>query len=244
MPLPTSLIPANDVERLHALAPYRVLGTSPDAVFDEVVRFTAKLFNVPIALVSLVDEGSVWFKANFGLAGAERVERNESVCSVAILQDDTTVYEDLRRTPCQLTDPSVAKALNMQFYAGHPLRNQEGYQIGALCIIDRKPRQLSAAEITRLQKLAAVVMKMLDLRLALLHQPQKSAAVWLLLYDHLDQSLTRLDTLAELSRWEESPDTPQAQLYQRSLQEEAELVTDLLDSQTSRALAAMQPART
>ena len=243
MSLPTSLIPANDAERLLALAPYRVLGTAPDAVFDEVVRFTAKLFNVPIALVSLVDEGSVWFKANFGLGGAERVQRNESVCSVAILQEDTTVYENLRQTPCQLTEPGVAEALHMQFYAGHPLRNDAGYQIGALCIIDRQPRQLSAAEQARLQKLATVVMKMLDLRLALQHQPQKSAAVWLLLYDHLDQSLTRLDTLAELSRWEESPDTPQALLYQRSLQEEAELVTNMLDSQTSRALTAMQPAQ-
>lgn len=242
MPTPTSLIPANDAERLLALAPYRVLGTAPDAVFDEVVRLTAKLFNVPIALVSLVDEGSVWFKANFGLGGAERVQRNESVCSVAILQEETTVYEDLRRTPCQLTEPGVAEALKMQFYAGHPLRNDAGYQIGALCIIDREPRQLSAPEQARLQKLAAVVMKMLDLRLALLHQPQQSAAVWLLLYDHLDQSLTRLDTLAELSRWEISPDTPQARLYQRSLEEEAELVTTILEGQTNRALAALQAA--
>jgi GAF domain-containing protein len=240
--LPTSLIPANDAERLLALAPYRVLGTAPDAVFDEVVRLTAKLFNVPIALVSLVDEGSVWFKANFGLGGAERVQRNESVCSVAILQDETTVYEDLRQTPCQLTEPGVAEALDMRFYAGHPLRNGQGYQIGALCIIDREPRKLSVAEQSRLQKLAAVVMKMLDLRLALHQQPQRSAAIWLLLYDHLDQSLTRLGTLAELSRWEESPDTPQAQIYQRSLEEEAELVTDVLDNQTSLALAAMQAA--
>jgi len=242
MNTPTSLIPANDAERLLALAPYRVLGTAPDAVFDEVVRLTAKLFNVPIALVSLVDEGSVWFKANFGLAGAERVQRNESVCSVAILQEETTVYEDRRRTPCQLTEPGVAEALNMQFYAGHPLRNDAGYPIGALCIIDRQPRQMSATEQARLQKLAAVVMKMLDLRLALLQQPQRSAAVWLLLYDHLDQSLTRLGTLAELSRWEESPNTPQARVYQHSLEEEAELVTSILDAQTSRALASLQMA--
>lgn len=65
----------------------RVLGTVPDAVFDEVVRLTAKLFNVLIALVSLVDEGSVWFKASFGLAGTARVARNERIFSVAISQE-------------------------------------------------------------------------------------------------------------------------------------------------------------
>ena len=82
MSLPDSLVPPNESQRLEALAPYLVLGNAPDAVFDELVRLTAKLFNVPIALVSLVEEGSVWFKANFGLAGAERVARNESMCSV------------------------------------------------------------------------------------------------------------------------------------------------------------------
>lgn len=133
----SSLLPANEQERLTALAPYRVLGTAPDAVFDEVVRLTAKLFNVPIALVSLVDEGSVWFKANFGLAGAERVARNESICSVAILHDDTTVYGDLVAEPCRLTEPGVAEALQMRFYAGHPLCDDNGYHIGALCVIDR-----------------------------------------------------------------------------------------------------------
>ena len=162
--LPTSLIPADDAERLQALAPYLVLGPAPDAVFDEVVRLTAKLFDVPIALVSLVEEGSVWFKANFGLpdGGAGRVDRDQSICSVAILQDATLVFEDLRREPCRLTRPDVAEALDMRFYAGAPLRNAAGYPIGALCVIDRQPRQLSGPEQARLQALAAVVMQLLD----------------------------------------------------------------------------------
>lgn len=240
MQAPTSLIPANDQQRLQALAPYLTLGTAPDAVFDEVVRLTAKLFNVPIALVSLVEEGSVWFKANFGLAGATHVSRDESVCSVAVLQADTTVYEDLRREPCQLIRPGVAEALHMQFYAGHPLRNEAGYQIGALCIVDHQPRQLSAPERARLQNLAAIVMKMLDLRLALHRQPASASAMWVQLYDHLDTSLTRLDTLAELAHWEESPTSSAARQFQRSLDEEAELVITLLDKQATDALAALR----
>lgn len=213
MSLPATLIPANDSHRLAALAPYLLLGSAPDAVFDEVVRLTAKLFQVLIALVSLVEEGSVWFKANFWLGAAERVARDESICSVAILQAETTVYEDLTHEPCHLTDPGVAKALNLRFYAGHPLRTVAGQAIGALCILDRQPRVLSAAEQARLQALAALVMQLLDLRLALHQQPARSSATWLQLYQHLDQSLTRLDTLTELARWEESPDTPAARHY-------------------------------
>ena len=241
MPSLDPLIPTNEPERLQALAPYRVLGTSPDVVFDEVVRLTAKLFNVPIALVSLVDEGSVWFKANFGMAGAQSVARNESICSVAILQDDTTIYSDLVTEPCKLTDPGVAEALQMQFYAGHPLSNGAGYNIGALCIIDRQPRQLSALEQQRLQALARIVMQMLDLRLALHQQPEHASAIWVRLYDHLDTSLTRLDTLAELARWEDSPTTPAALDYQQSREEEAALVIGRLQQQVAAALAEVRP---
>jgi hypothetical protein len=234
----SSLIPSDDKERLLALAPYRVLGTAPDAVFDEVVRLTAKLFNVPIALVSLVDQGSVWFKANFGMAGAERVDRDESICSVAILQEATTVYSDLLKEPCKLTKPGVAEALQMRFYAGHPLRNADGYNIGSLCIIDRKPRQLSLAEQERLQEMAQVVMKMFELRLALMQHPEYAGEAWITLYDYLDAFLTRLDTLAELARWEESPTTPIALAYQQSRDEEIALVTRLLDQQVTQALSA------
>jgi GAF domain-containing protein len=232
-----TLIPANDQERLAALAPYRVLGTVPDAVLDEVVRLTAKLFNVPIALVSLVDEESVWFKANFGLAGAERVARTESICSVAILNEDTTVYSDLLAQPCDLTEPGVAEALQMQFYAGHPLRDEQGYNIGALCVIDRQPRHLSALEQHRLQDLAQVVMQLLKLRLALQKHPKEASATWVELYDRLDTSLNRLDTLAELARWEESPTTLAALSYQQSREEETELIIQLLNRQVTAALA-------
>ncbi len=235
-----SLIPENDYERLQALAPYRVLGTAPDAIFDEVVRLTAKLFNVPIALVSLVDEGTVWFKANFGMAGAERVARNESVCSVAILQEDTTIYADLKAAPCQLTEPGVAEALNLRFYAGHPLRTADGYNIGALCVIDRKPRELSAAEQQRLQKMAHIVMQMLELRVALAQHPEHASGTWVQLYERLDSSLNRLDTLAELARWEESPTTPAALAYEQSREEEITVVTQLLEQQIAAALASVK----
>lgn len=237
--LSSSLIPTNEPERLLALAPYLVLGSAPDALFDEVVRLTAKLFGVPIALVSLVEEGSVWFKANFGLAGAGRVARNESICSVAILQERTTVYENLVAEPCQLTDASMAHALNMQFYAGHPLRNAEGHNLGALCLIDHQPRKLTALEQQRLQELAAIVMQLLELRLALQQRPELMLPVWTQLYDHLDASFSRLATLAELSQLEKSATTPGALRYQLASEEEAALVIRQLAHQVQAALATL-----
>ena len=237
---PSALIPANDPQRLQALLPYLSLGTEPDAVFDDIVRLTAKLFQVPIALVSLVEEDSVWFKANFGLPGAVRVNRDQSICSVAVLREDTTVYEDLRQQPCHLTDPKVAEALALRFYAGHPLRTQDGHQIGALCVIDREPRTLSAVEQRRLQALAVLVMKILELRQLLHQRPEQAQAVWSLLYSELDDLLTRIGTLTKLARWEASPDTSAGQAYQRSIDEEAELVIWLLEQHTVDALAALR----
>ncbi|TGE17211.1 GAF domain-containing protein [Hymenobacter elongatus] len=241
MPTPDFLLPANESLRLQALAPYRVLGTAPDAVFDEVARLTAKLFDVPIALLSFVDEDSVWFKANFGLAGAEHVPRTEHVCAVAILKDELLIHEDLLREPCKLTKPGVAADLQLRFHACQPLRTETGYSIGALCIIDREARTLTDEEQTRLHSLTDVVMKMLDLRLRLaLDRPlAEASATWLRLYLRLDESLTRLGTLAELARWE-TPGTPAALSYRKSLDEEANLVVQLLDVQTTAALATLR----
>ncbi|UOQ74901.1 GAF domain-containing protein [Hymenobacter cellulosilyticus] len=241
MPTPTSLIPANDPQRLQALLPYLSLGTEPDAVFDEIVRLTAKLFQVPIALVSLVEEGSVWFKANFGLPGAVRVNREQSICSVAVLHEDTTVYEDLQREPCHLTDPKVAEALELRFYAGHPLRTEEGHQIGALCVIDRQPRTLSAVEQRRLQALAGLVMKILDLRQLLQQRPEQAQAIWTLLYGELDDLLTRIGTLTKLARGEAGANSPAGPASQHSIDEEAEVVIWLLEQHTADALAALRP---
>ncbi|MVN74777.1 GAF domain-containing protein [Hymenobacter sp. HMF4947] len=242
MSFPTSLIPANDRERLLALAPYRVLGTAPDAVFDEIIRLTAKLFDVPIALVSLVEEGSVWFKANFGLAGVERVARNESVCSVAILQEETTIYQDLHADPCQLTDARAAEALQMRFYAGHPLQDHTGHNIGALCVIDRQPRQFSATEQHRLQRLARVVMQLLEIGNSLVPASPPRAYRRYVGYavrppGHVAQPPRHPGRISQLGRL--SPATPAALNYQQSREEESIVIIQALEQQVAHIQATL-----
>ena len=128
----SALVPANDAARLAALSRYQQLSTPGEEMFNNLVGLTAKLLAAPIALVSLVEQDSVFFLGNVGLPGAERVARHQSLCSVAVLDEETTVFENLSERPCALVDASVSRALNLEFYAGHPLRTADGYHIGSV----------------------------------------------------------------------------------------------------------------
>jgi hypothetical protein len=236
MGLPDNLIPADDEARWRALGRYQQLSTLGEPLFNELVRLAAKLFAAPIALVSLVEEHSVSFPGNVGLPEAERVARNISMCSVAILQEETTVFADLKAEPCTLTDPFLVRALNLQFYAGHALRTADGFAIGTLCVIDRQPRPFSAKEGALLESLAAVVMQVFELRAAMAEDPAVAPALWETMYARIEPSLLRINTLAELTQWEETPNTPSALAYRVSQYEEATHIADTLRQEMSAAL--------
>ena len=162
----SDLIPSFEHERLEALQPYQVLATPGQGVFNDFVGVVAKLFGVPIALVSLVRESDVVFVGNVGLLEVPVTDRENSLCSVAILQDGLTVFEDLATQPCDLVNPLAAQALQLGFYAGQALRTPDGLPIGSLCILDRKARHLSEAEGQLLEKLALVAQGLLRLQAA------------------------------------------------------------------------------
>ena len=115
-----------------------------------------RLFGVPIALVSLVDENRQWFKSCFGLSVSE-TSRDISFCGHAILGDDlfiipdTIVDERFADNPLVLNDPHI------RFYAGCPLSGSNGAKLGTLCIIDRQPRNFGKDELSALTDLAAMV---------------------------------------------------------------------------------------
>ncbi|AWM34532.1 GAF domain-containing protein [Hymenobacter nivis] len=96
---------------------------------------------------------------NYGLGpGLDIVDRGETLCSVAMLSEETTVFENLHDHPCDLINPFLVKQLYLGFYAGHALRTAAGYPIGVLCIIGHEPRTFSEAESELLARLATVVM--------------------------------------------------------------------------------------
>ncbi|WP_426061250.1 GAF domain-containing protein [Hymenobacter sp. B1770] len=230
------LLASNEAQRLAALQAYRVTGDAP--FFDEFVRLTGKLFQVPIALVSLVEADTVWFRGNSGLnKSPERVPRNESLCSVAILSEETTVFENLADQPCTLIDPTAVGDLGLRFYAGSPLQTAGGASVGTLCVIDRKPRVLAPDETRLLRELADVALLLLDLQAALASTSAPApAALWADVYTAIGTSLSRLDTLAELLQWEDAPDTTAALSYQVSRREEAAVVTKTLQQQIQAAI--------
>jgi RNA polymerase sigma factor (sigma-70 family) len=196
-PVPLVVRPANDDARIAALHYYQIVDSANEQVFDELVALVARLFRVPIALLSLVDREEVQIAANCGLPGGGRLDRAFSLCSTAILQDTSTVFEDFNANPCCLTDPTVARQLNLQFYAGHPLHTPDGYNIGMLCVIDHQPRPFKAAEDALLTALAGVAMRLVELRLALRQQASLSFDQWQPLYGSMSALFGPLSALSE-----------------------------------------------
>lgn len=242
MVTPLHLLSPNEDQRLAALQAYQIAGDAP--FFDEFVRLTGKLFQVPIALVSLVEADTVWFRGNSGLEEApERVPRGVSLCSVAMLSDETTMFMDLADKPCSLIDPTAVAALGLRFYAGFPLQTASGQAVGTLCVIDRQPRFLEPEEAVLLRELADVAVLLLDLQVALAGTTATPTALWTNVYAAIADSIKRLDTLAELRKSEETPDTSAALNYQAAGREEASLVAKTLQRQIKAAIQQLTPLR-
>jgi len=156
---------AEDEEgRMTAVRRYDLLDTPPDGSFDRITALAARIFQVPIALVSVVDYDRIWFKSRHGLS-VEQIDRDAGLCASAILHDEPWVVTDARSDPRALANPLVAGEMGLQFYAGVPLTTRDGHNLGTLCLIDYAPREFTAAELATLEDLAAVVMSELELRL-------------------------------------------------------------------------------
>jgi serine/threonine protein kinase len=150
--------------RMRAVERYRILDTPSDGAFDRIAGLAARMFSVPVAIVSVVDHDRIWFKAHHGTDVSE-IGRDPGLCASAILQDETWVIENAATDPRTLANPLVAGDFGLQFYAGAPLRTPDGYNLGTICILDREPRTFSAEDARTLEDLAAIVMNDLEMRL-------------------------------------------------------------------------------
>jgi GAF domain-containing protein len=167
--LPRSSIPpfpANETERLAALHRYKILDTPAETAFDRITSLAARLFNMPTALISLVDESRAWFKSSVGFSAPE-VSRNATICSFAVLTDEPLIVPDTRLDERFACNPFVQCEPGMRFYAGAPLIDRDGFNLGTLCLLDTVPREpLTAEQQATLVDLAAMVVDELELRLA------------------------------------------------------------------------------
>lgn len=149
-------IPSNELQRVEALRGLAILDTAAEERFDRVTRLARRLFDVPIALVSLVDTDRQWFKSRAGLEATE-TPREISFCGHAILSDDVLVVSDAMCDERFRDNPLVAADPRIRFYAGQPLCAPGGEKIGTLCLIDVEPRSLPDADLSVLRDLADLV---------------------------------------------------------------------------------------
>jgi sigma-B regulation protein RsbU (phosphoserine phosphatase) len=159
------VVPAGEAARLAALRRYDILDTPPDGAFDRITALAARLFDVPIALVSVVDADRIWFKSRHGLPDTQQIGREPGLCASAICHHTPWVVTDAGQDPRTLANPLVAGSFGLRFYAGIPLTTSDGHNLGTLCVIDREPREVTEEELATLQDLAGVVMDELELRL-------------------------------------------------------------------------------
>src|SRR6185437_11303376 len=128
-----------ETARLDALLAHDVLDTPPEPQFDDVVRLAKTVCATPIALMSLVAADRQWFKAKTGLEARE-TPLDQSVCVHAIKEQELLVIPDLTQDARTRANPLVTGGPRLRFYAGAVLRTPEGQALGALCVIDDKPR--------------------------------------------------------------------------------------------------------
>ena len=156
---------SNEAERIAELRRYNLLDTPPDAAFDRITDIAAQAFNVPISLISLVDENRIWFKAKHGL-GAGEIPRVPGLCSTAIQSDDVYVVNDAVCDARTHENPLVVGPLGLRFYAAAPLVTTDGFRLGTLNVIDTKSRDFSAADQRLLKLLSGVAVDQMEVRLA------------------------------------------------------------------------------
>ena len=163
MPAPTRT-PHAEAARLAELRALMVLDSAPEAMFDSLALLASQVCEVPMALVSLVDEERQWFKANVGLPGINETTREAAFCAHAVLGDALFEVPDAALDPRFAANPLVTGPPDIRFYAGAPMVLPGGARVGTLCVIDRQPRQLTEAQRHLLTQLAAIASQALVMR--------------------------------------------------------------------------------
>ena len=153
-------------KRLATLKGLKVLDTAPETEFDDLVEWVSSYMEVPVALISLVDEDRQWFKAH---KGTELLQTpiEQSVCAHAILGDGVLEVEDTQIDPRTKLNTLLHDDMPLRFYAGAPLTAANGMPLGTLCVLDYKPRRLTKLQRKTLTIMAAQIVKQLELKRAL-----------------------------------------------------------------------------
>lgn len=161
-----SLMPANEANRLKDLQSYHILDTLPEEEYNEITKLAAIICNTPISQITLIDKKRQFIKSSFGMEIGES-DRDIAFCSHSILNPaEVMIVTDSRNDERFHDNPFVIDEPKIIFYAGMPLVTSDGHALGALCVIDHIPRQLSDKQLEALNYLSKQTIKLLELRKA------------------------------------------------------------------------------
>lgn len=155
--------PWNERARLAAVKESGLLGSPPDPDFDRLVRLAAHAIRAPIAMFTLITQREQWFKSRTGFDGST-TPRDWAFCNETLVANELTVIEDLSKAPQFSQNPTLAQPYGFRFYAGAPVRDPLGFALGSTCVIDVKPRKLSANEREALGTIADAASNLIRLR--------------------------------------------------------------------------------
>lgn len=146
----------DEAARLHATRATGLFDTPAHTHYDRIVRVAALLTDMPIALVSLLDEKRQWFKSRIGLSMTE-TPRSWAFCNYTIMENKIMIVEDATQDARFADNPLVTGHEAIRFYAGVPLVDKNACRLGTLCVLDRVPRQLTHDQTWALTELASIV---------------------------------------------------------------------------------------
>ena len=153
----------NERYRLDVLRLYKILDTVAERSFDDLTQLAADICETPISLVSLVDRKRQWFKSKVGVDVPE-TDRQIAFCSHVVHSSEFLIVPDTLEDNRFHDNPLVTDDPKIRFYAGAPLVVREGVPLGTLCVIDRKPRELTSNQRRALETLSRAVVTQLELR--------------------------------------------------------------------------------
>src|SRR5262249_7670244 len=130
----------------------------PEERFDRITRLAAALFNVPMAVISLVDEDRQWVKSCLGL-NAKETPRDAAFCAHLVYSREPLIFPHALQDVPFADHPLVTHQPPIRFYAGYPLKLTDGSCIGTLCLLDTRPRTLEGPDLERLHDLADIALR-------------------------------------------------------------------------------------